>query len=374
MAIVVGHGGGFGNAGSIIAAAIGREKDIAAQKQMQMRELQNRGAIASAQAQMQYEASHEANKTALAKAAISAGLQKDMQMSEYLQGLEEAKQKSKDDAAKYDQKFTTEQRVTDARLQQAKKSIESSPSLTPDQKKEALMRLDTEIATNANPTTVLGDPNAKPPKDGREPGEVYLDPNTGSLMSVEMDGNRRLHATYAEGKEGVQAKMSAERDREIDKFQIESEKARREVEFKRQESIQKTKSDFVSGMIKSNQAADPKMRMSPEQMKKAVEQFMDVMGEGQSKAAGDPNQELISAARKAGGSISITTPEGEQRSYSFKGESGQQRDIGNAQGNESIQWLENAKRQYGSLSAMPVEVRKQAQMHARRVQAMRQGQ
>lgn len=373
MAIVVGHGGGFGNAGALIASAIGREQDIAAQKQMQMRELQNRGAIASAQAQMQYEASHEANKTALAKAAISAGLQKDMQMAEYLQGLQEAKQQARDDAAKYDQKFTTEQRVTDARLQQARRSIESSPSLTETQKREALMRLDTEIATNANPTMVLGDPNAKPPKDGREPGEVYLDPNTGALMSVEMDGNRRMHASYADTEAGVKAKLIADRDKEIDKFQVESEKSRQEVEFKRQELIQKTKSDFISGMIKNNQAADPKMRMSPEQMKKAVEQFMDIMGEGQSKAAGDPNRELIEAARRAGGDVSITTPEGEQRSYSFKGEAGQRRDMSNAQGNESIQWLENARRQYGNFKAMPADVQKQAQMHARRVQAMRQG-
>jgi hypothetical protein len=372
MAIVVGHGGGFGNAGALIASAIGREQDISAQKQMQARELQNRGAIASMQAQMQYEASHEANKTALAKAAISAGLQKDMQMQEYLQGLQEAKQQARDDAAKYDQKFTTEQRVTDARLQQAKKSIEISPSLTPEQKEEALMRLNTEIATNANPTMVLGDPNAKPSKDGREPGEVYLDPNTGSLMSVEMDGNRRLHATYAEGKEGVQAKLAAERDREIDKIQVDRDKSRSEAEFKKQEFTQKTKADFVSGMIKNNQAAEPGKKMSAEQMKKAVEQFMDVMGES-AKAAGDPNQELISAARKAGGDVSITTPEGEQRSYSFKGEAGQRRDVGNAQGNESVQWLENAKRQYGNVKSMPVDVRKQAQMHARRVQTMRQG-
>jgi hypothetical protein len=85
MAIVVGHGGGFGNAGALIASAIGRDKDRANQRAMQMRELKVRGAIASTQAQMQYEASHEANQTALAKTAIQAGLQKDSSLpnSEY---------------------------------------------------------------------------------------------------------------------------------------------------------------------------------------------------------------------------------------------------------------------------------------------------
>lgn len=373
MAIVVGHGGGFGNAGALIASAIGRDKDRANERFMQLRELMNRGAIASQQAQMQYEASREANETALAKTAIQAGLQKDMQMAEYMQGLQEAKQQAKDDAARFDQKFTSEQRVKDAKLQAARKAIESSPDLDDRQKAEALMRLDTEIATNSNPTQVLGDPNNKPRKDGKQPGDIWTDESTGALMSVDPDGTNRMHATFDKTQAGVQAKIQADRDSEIEKNLMEREKASREAEAKKEETRNKMKSDFIMGMVKDNAKAEPGKRMSSGQMKDAVKQFMEVMGEQEQKAAPDSQQALIEAAKKNGGTVEFTTPSGEKRSYTFKGQQAQARDVSNAQAGESEAWLQNAQRQYGSLQAMPPEIRKQAQMHARRFKAAKAG-
>jgi hypothetical protein len=374
MAFVVGHGGDFGSAGQIIAAALGQERQSADQKFMQLRELQNRGAIASAQAQMQYEASREANKTALARTAIQAGLQKDMQMQEYLQGLEAAKQQAKDDAARFDQKFTSEQRVTDAKLQSARRAIESSQSLDDRQKAEALMRLDTEIATNSNPTQVLGDPNNRPRKDGKQPGDIWIDENTGALMSVEPDGTNRMHTTFDKTQAGVQAKLQADRDSEIDKMQVEREKATREAELRKEESRFKMKSDFIMGMVKDNSKAEPGKRMSAGQMKDAVKQFMDVMGEDDQKVSfGDPQQVLIEAAQKSGGTVEFTTPSGESRSYTFKGQQSQAIGVSNAQASESEMWLQNAQRQYGDLRSMPPEIRAQAQMHARRYKAAKAG-
>jgi hypothetical protein len=341
---------------------------------MQMRELMNRGAIASQQAQMQYEASREANETALAKTAIQAGLQKDMQLAEYMQGLQEAKQQAKDDAARFDQKFTAEQRVKDAKLQSARKAIEASPDLSDKQKAEALMRLDAEIATNSNPTQILGDPNNKPRKDGRQPGEIWTDEATGSLMSVDPDGANRLHATFDKTQAGVQMKLQAERDAEINKSLMEREKAAQEVENKRSENLHKIRSDFVSGMIKDNAKAEPGKRMSASQMKEAVKQYMEVMGEDEQKpASGNPQQELVKAAQESGGTVEFTTPSGEKRSYTFKGRQAQTRDVSNVQAGESEAWLRNAQRQYGSLQAMPPEIRKQAQMHARRFKAAKAG-
>jgi hypothetical protein len=374
MAIVVGHGGGFGNAGALIASAIGREQEQSNERFMQMRELMNRGAIASTQAQMQYEASLEANKTALAKTAIQAGLQQDMQMAEYMQGLQSAQQQAKDDAARFDQKFTSEQRVKDAKLQAARRAIESSPDLDDRQKAEALMRLDTEIATNSSPTQVLGDPNNKPRKDGRQPGEIWTDESTGALMSVDPDGTNRMHATFDKTQAGVQMKLQADRDAEIEKNLMEREKATVESIAKKEEARNKMKSDFIMGMVKDNAKAEPGKRMTAGQMKDAVKQFMDVMGDNEQKpTAENPQQALIEAAQKNGGTVEFTTPSGEKRSYTFKGQQSQARDVSNAQAGESEAWLQNAQRQYGSLQAMPPEIRKQAQMHARRFKAAKAG-
>ncbi|MFA5265926.1 MAG: hypothetical protein WC378_19060 [Opitutaceae bacterium] len=341
---------------------------------MQMRELQNRGAIASAQAQMQYEASREANQTALAKTAIQAGLQKDMQMAEYLQGLQEAKQQATDDAARFDQKFTSEQRVTDAKLQSAKKAIQTSPDLTEGQKVEALRRLDVEIATNSTPTQVLGDPNNKPRKDGRQPGDIWTDETTGVIMSVDPDGANRMHTSYDKTREGVKAKLQADQDNEINKSIMEREKIANETAAKKEESREKMKSDFIMGMIKDNTKAEVGKRMSAGQMKEAVKQFMDVMGEDEQRPAKGSQQELIEAAQKSGGTVELTTPAGEKRSYTFKGNSAQAQGISNVQVSESAAWLQNAQRQYGNIQAMPPEIRRQAQMHAQRYKAARTGQ
>jgi hypothetical protein len=377
MAIIVGHGGGFGNAGALIASAIGREQQRGHERAMQAQELANRGAIASAQAQMQYEASRESNQTALAQTAIKAGLQQDMQMQEYLQGLESAREQARTDAAKFDQKFTAEQRVKDARLQQARKAIEQSQDMTPQQKQEALRRLDIEIATNSNPTQVLGDANAQPAKDGRTPGEVYVDPNTGALMSVEMDGNRRMHASYDKTEAGMRQKFEAERQKEIDKLQADAETNRQNAAIEAQKTKATTRQKMISDMISANMKAEEGARLTPEQIvsqiqkMEAIQEKLELAEQG---GARDPNQELIEAAKKSGGTVSFRTPSGEMRSYTFKGDAARQAETGARQGDESLQWLENARRQYpGGIREMPVEMRRQAQIHARRAKASRRG-
>lgn len=380
MAIVVGHGGGFGNAGALIASAIGRDKDRANQRLMQMRELQNRGAIASAQAQMQYEASREANETALAKTAIQAGLQKDMQMAEYMQGLEQAKEQAKADAMRFDQKFTAEQRVKDAKLQSARKAIENSPDLSEEQRQEALRRLDVEIATNSNPTQVLGDPNNKPHPSGHEVG-VPFKGDDGGTYAVEPDGSLRQLQSFKETAEGIAAAAEAKRTEQIDKLQADAETKRFEAEAQRQQKRTEARSKFVENMISANMKAEEGKKMSPDDIFKAASQYEDMMDrlERRGQKQSDPQQELIDAARENGGTVEFTTPSGEKRSYTFKGKEAKQRDVSNAQASESDTWLRNMSRQYGDGSGyidirkLSVEQRKQAQMHARRVKAAKAG-
>lgn len=385
MPIVVGHGGGFGNAGAIIADQLGQDRRqaaaIAAKKSMAAKELQTRGAIASAQAQMRYEAAREANKTAIARAAIGANLQEDMQREEYMQGIQEAKQKAKDDAAKFDQKFTAEQRVKDARLNKAKIAIQESESLTDDQKAEALQRLDVAIATNSNPTTVLGDPNAKSPEEGKEPGKVWAGATDGSwrqgyYTTDTETGMAKLLVRPDQTPEFHEEKRRIEQEEAFNKLQLERENTERESAASNRAAREETRVKFMGDLFKENMKAEEGKGLSAGAMMEQTRKYMELVDgppEPDTFVSGLQQEvtDLLGTARERYGSYDAIPDEVKARAVDVVRERYGAPEAGQGGGSESMQWLENARRQYGSFNAIPEELRKEAAMHARRVQAMR---
>jgi len=381
MAIRVAHGGGYGKSGEIIANALLAENqrlhqremqsiDIDARKKMQMLELQNRGAIASAQAQMQYESSREANKTALDKAAIGAGLQEEMQLQAYLNGVAEAKQKARDDAAKFDQKFTTEQRVKDAKLNKAKKAIKDSDQFTEAQKETALMRLDTKIATNADPTQVLGDPNKKPHPSGHEVG-VPFSSEGGGTFAITSDGEAKLLVRPDQTIGYLQKQAAIKQEADLQSREVEREESARNEKRETEMELDRRVYAFESKPIQVGSGNNSEKRL-PNSAE--VENFRSSnanrLGVGDTKAPDtyvspiyQEVTDLLVPYREKYGSLNNIPADIKERAmqavrdrHGFSGKS---------QGDteESRRWLEQAKSQYGSYADMPDDMKALAVRH-----------
>jgi 3-dehydroquinate dehydratase len=272
MPIVVKHGGSFGNAGQIAAQAIQADLQQKADRAKQMDALKVQGAIASHQAQMRYHAEHEANQTAIRVAAMESGLEQDMKREEYLQSLAQAREEGRQKAQDVEYKYTTQQRIEDAKYARAEKVIRNSDRFTPEEKKIALERIGIMRAGIREPTEVLGDPNKPKYEPGKEPGKVW---------AAAADGGWSQGYYSTDPKTGL-PKLMVRPDQTPEYLQQEAEFKRREKELeyqqKRDELIAEYRIDLFKEDITSydSKGNETTRKRTPEEVDKIIESALGV--------------------------------------------------------------------------------------------------
>lgn len=261
MPITVKHGVDYGNAGEIMSRAVQGELERSNQRSMQMKELMNRGAIASAQIQGEYNRAHEANQTAVRMAAMKAGLAQDMQREEYMQSLMQAKEKGRQDASNTEYKYTTEQRIEDAKFARAERLISNSSDMNPEEKSEALRRIAVARAGIREPTEILGDPNKMKFPEGQNVGDFWSS-DDGAVWTRDPDGKPRKSSGYRDSKEYLTAKATS--DLGVKELEVKS---------KRQEFIDKTRLELLTKEVKGeDKDGNPTSRMrDPEEVEKILQ-------------------------------------------------------------------------------------------------------
>jgi hypothetical protein len=214
---------------------------------------------------------------------VGAGLEEEARVSAFENSLMVAREQAKQQAATFDRKFTTEQRVADARYARAEQMIEDSDFLDDRQKQIALQRLAQARATNSRPTETLGDPNAKTYPDGQGIGDYWVDESTGAIMSREPSGEVRMHTDYTKTRAGQAEKLKFDAQVKQQEVAVERENMIYEADLKKRESMALSVAKYQGTGIKG---ADGSVTYpSPESVGKYAETLMKYMGIQQEYAA-----------------------------------------------------------------------------------------
>jgi hypothetical protein len=172
MGIKVQHGGSLGDAGKILAQGVHRDLDRSQRRKLTLAKIKSQAQQNAARLQMQYNIAHEANQTALEQAAIEAGVAKDLQREQFMQEFRLTREQARQKAKQTEFKYTTQQRIEDAKLARAENLVKGADDIPQEQKDEMLRRLAVARA-GIEPTAVLGDPNKPQFDEGKEPGKLW---------------------------------------------------------------------------------------------------------------------------------------------------------------------------------------------------------
>lgn len=125
----------------------------------------------NARANLQKQASQEALK----RSVVQAGLTEKLAEQNFEREMLAAREAAKMQAQNVEYKYTTAQRIEDAKFARAEQMIQSSDSFTPEEKQIALQRLQIARAGIRQPTEILGDPNKAKFPEGKGIGETWTE-------------------------------------------------------------------------------------------------------------------------------------------------------------------------------------------------------
>lgn len=140
---------------------------------------------------------------------IGAGLQEHASERAFENQLLVARERANEAASRYDQKFTMEQRVADARYASAEQAITNAEWMDDEQREIALAKLQIARTGNSKPTELLGSDPVPPHPSGQEPG-VPFQKEDGTWWSIKADGSAMMHSGPQDSVEVQQAQQEYE--------------------------------------------------------------------------------------------------------------------------------------------------------------------
>jgi len=181
-----------------LPSAMARGAALRAAREKQIRDIE-------ARADLEKQSADDAMK----RTALEAGLGQQMQEQEYDLAISKMQEQAKIAANQFEYKFDAGQRQEIARLNNARRAVQSSTRFSPEEKEIALRQIDMQQA-QIEPSAFPADPNKLQFEEGKEPGKVWRGED-GSILTTDPEtGMSKLIQRWDQGPEA--AEMEARHD------------------------------------------------------------------------------------------------------------------------------------------------------------------